>query len=136
MPKKECLAEAMPMRDHSGTTGARIMRTSTNSEFARHLSCTMVWLLICCGAATAAPPSNDNFANAILLTGNSGTATVSVAEATFETSEPNDPYCPQGTAWYKWVAPAAGELIVQSGGEAETGYSCAFIFVGTTVGSL
>jgi hypothetical protein len=60
--------------------------------------------------AVAAPPPNDNFANATLLTGNSGSVSVSIAEATREPNEPQDQYCLNGTAWYKWVAPAAGEL--------------------------
>ena len=86
--------------------------------------------------AVAAPPPNDNFANATLLTGNSGSVSVSIAEATREPNEPPDQRCPNGTAWYKWVAPAAGELQVSSGGSAEGGFSCAYIFVGSSVGSL
>jgi hypothetical protein len=86
--------------------------------------------------AVAAPPPNDNFANATLLTGNSGSVSVSIADATREPNEPQDQYCSNGTAWYKWVAPAAGELQVLSGGTAEGGFSCAYIFVGSSVGSL
>jgi hypothetical protein len=88
------------------------------------------------GVVSAAPPANDNFDNAILLTGTSGSASVSVAEATYETNEPASQYCSKGTAWYKWVAPANGKLQVISGGQAETGFSCSYILVGSAVGSL
>jgi hypothetical protein len=89
--------------------------------------------------ARAVPPSNDNFANATLLTGNSGNVSVSILDATRETNEPTGPdQCAKGTAWYKWVAPAPGELLVTSGGSDPlfNGFSCASIYVGTSVDAL
>lgn len=54
-----------------------------------------------------APPINDDFLNAILITGGSGSLSpVDISEATSELSEPNTTIAK--SIWYKWVPPAAG----------------------------
>ena len=73
-------------------------------QFLLAICALAIGYLITPSSALAVPPSNGNFANATLLTGNAGTVSVSILEATFETNEPAA--CGQGTAWYKWVAPA------------------------------
>ena len=87
--------------------------------------------------ARAAPPPNDDFANATLLTGDSGSVSVSILEATRETNEPTGDCPEEGTAWYKWVAQAPGELSVRT---SFTGViiarSCAEVYVGTSVDTL
>lgn len=64
----------------------------------------------------APTPSNDNFADAITLTGSSGSTTLTNAGSTHEIDEPfgfggatdeSAEIIPQGTVWYKWVAPAS-----------------------------
>jgi len=56
-----------------------------------------------------APPSNDNFANAQAIAGNSGTIAGNSAAATKEVNEPNHAGDPGGkSVWYRWTAPAAG----------------------------
>ena len=65
-------------------------------------------------APTAAPP-NDNFANAIVLTGASATrAGDTNVEATLEAGEPDT--VADGPAlnsvWYAWTAPANGQVVV------------------------
>lgn len=53
-------------------------------------------------------PANDNFANATVITGTSGTTTpVTIDEATVEGSEDNawSPSSNHQTVWYKWTAP-------------------------------
>lgn len=64
-------------------------------------------------------PANDNFADAQVLTGASGTVTGTNVDATFEVGEPrpDDGWPPpesgtgpdgDKTVWYQWTAPAAG----------------------------
>ncbi|MCF7730618.1 MAG: hypothetical protein K9N23_02980 [Akkermansiaceae bacterium] len=61
-------------------------------------------------------PANDNFAGAIDLPGNSGTQTGTHNFATtIETGEP-DIYGATNTVWFKWTAPADGDLTVGTWG--------------------
>lgn len=71
--------------------------------------CRMFSLLgVACTAAsvcTAAPPPNDDFTNAIVLTGSSITFTGSLAGATEEAGEPNNGYGYLNSVWWRWTAP-------------------------------
>jgi hypothetical protein len=68
------------------------------------------------GAAQAAAPSNDDFANAITLTGSSGSESSTNVEATAEAGEPNNHAAEffdggdlgNTSVWYEWTAPASG----------------------------
>ncbi len=67
-------------------------------------------ILSVAGIAGAAPPANDNFANAINL-GSAATvnATGDNTEATLQSGEPDAPYGERtGTVWYSWTAPVSG----------------------------
>ena len=56
-----------------------------------------------------APPSNDSFANAQSISGNSGTASGNNIAATKEAGEPDHAANPGGrSVWYRWTAPSAG----------------------------
>ena len=77
----------------------------------------VVALFALAGSAQAAAPSNDDFANAITLTGPSGTESGSNAEATAQAGEPQNHAAEldaQGgdlgntSVWYEWTAPASG----------------------------
>ena len=65
-------------------------------------------------AAIAAPPANDDWTAAALISGSSGTINGTTIEATTQTCEPNHSFpdvglvAPQRTVWFKWVAPALG----------------------------
>lgn len=69
-----------------------------------------IFLFFSVGSVFAAPPANDNFANAELIgSGAFFTANFSAsnAEATSETGEPNPSNIGAGKSiWYKWTAPA------------------------------
>ena len=62
--------------------------------------------------AEAAPPANDNFADATVLAGASGSIAADLLAATFEPGEPptggTERMRPAGSVWYRWTAPAAG----------------------------
>src|ERR1041385_2262331 len=65
----------------------------------------------------AAAPSNDNFVNALTITGTNVTVTGSNVGATKEVGEPNIEGNPGGkSVWWKWTAPGDGSVIIQTTG--------------------
>jgi hypothetical protein len=77
-------------------------------------------------------PANDAFASAQGLTGTSGFADGSIANATSEAGEPAGT---ERSVWYSWTAPASGPIKFNlRGGDLETAYVT--IWTGSTVGSL
>jgi hypothetical protein len=63
----------------------------------------------------AAPPANDNFANAITLTGTDTFVASSNASATKQIGEPNHAGNPGGSSvWYQWTAPATGTVSIDT----------------------
>src|SRR5690606_10681756 len=87
--------------------------------------------------AGAAPP-NDDFADAILLTGTSGVVDVTVVDATYEPGEltPRHPEVSPGhftgSVWWKLVAPSDGSLAVTSTGDTG-GFDQVAVSTGPTV---
>jgi len=91
------------------------------------------WLMA--GAALAAPPANDDFANAIDLTGtgsgqtgdavNGTKAGTNNVEATLQTGVPNKPEQEAAnTVWFKWTCPADGDLTLTTLGSPRTVPAC------------
>jgi len=81
-------------------------------------------------------PTNDNFANAIVLHNNSGTQMGNCMNGTSEAGEPDHSGFggPYNSVWWSWTAPANGLLIVDSEG---LGFeSCHAIYSGAAVDSL
>lgn len=65
----------------------------------------------------AARPANNNFVNAVTLSGSSGVATGLSLLANKEVGEPNHAGNVGGASvWWKWVAPAAGQLTIDTHG--------------------
>jgi hypothetical protein len=62
--------------------------------------------------ALAAAPSNDDFANAQVLTGNDVTVNGSNVDATMEAGEPRPTWESVASVWYSWTAPADGDATV------------------------
>ncbi len=59
------------------------------------------------------PPANDDFANAVLLTGTTATADGTNFRATAEEIEPwHGPSPAWVSVWYRWQAPSSGSLIL------------------------
>ncbi|HEX2267665.1 MAG TPA: hypothetical protein VHI97_05625, partial [Actinomycetota bacterium] len=67
-------------------------------------------------SAEAAPPSNDNFAGAAVLTGGSGFVWGDNTDATGETGEPDNAgeSAPIQSVWYSWVAPQTAKFFFQT----------------------
>jgi hypothetical protein len=62
------------------------------------------------GAAQGETPPNDNFANAIVLAGNSGTVSGTTVGATRETGEGNQGGLNGRTVWYRWTPTTSGAV--------------------------
>ena len=68
-------------------------------------------------AATAAPPPNDGFATAQLITGDEGAVTGTNVEATFEPGEPDHDEASSGrSVWFRWTAASAGSVLFETCG--------------------
>ena len=67
----------------------------------------------------AAPPTNDNFSAAQVITGCNGTVAGSNVGATKETGEPNhspDNMAGSRSVWYRWQAPSTGTATIATAG--------------------
>jgi PASTA domain len=63
----------------------------------------------------SAPPANDDFADAQLLSGPRGSVEVDLTEATKEPGEPDHAGNPGGhSVWYRWIAPANGMVTLDT----------------------
>jgi hypothetical protein len=68
------------------------------------------------------PPVNDNFANAITLTGPSGSTSMDNTGATVESGEPNGTGVHNyNSIWYKWTAPTSGGITFKTLGSTDSG---------------
>jgi Ca2+-binding RTX toxin-like protein len=68
-------------------------------------------------ASALAAPANDDFANAQVITGTTGSVTGSNIAATKEIGEPDHAGNPGGhSIWYSWTAPADGNIAFTTGG--------------------
>ncbi len=79
------------------------------------------------------PPTNDNFANAVVLTGSNPIVTGFTEGATVEASEPTvGGELPEQSVWYKWTAPGNGaaRLSLNSATHSTSAYT------GTTLATL
>ncbi|MBI3879480.1 MAG: hypothetical protein HY301_05380 [Verrucomicrobia bacterium] len=64
-----------------------------------------------------APPGNDNFAAATIISGNAGSATTNNIAATKQAGEPDHAANPGGkSVWFKWTAPAGGAWTFDTAG--------------------
>lgn len=80
-------------------------------------------------------PANDNFANAQVISGSSGTTTGSNVGATKESGEPNHAGNAGGASvWYRWTAPSSGTATIDTiGSNFDTLLA---VYTGSAVNSL
>jgi hypothetical protein len=78
------------------------------------------------------PPANDNFSNAITLSGNSGGVTGTNVGAGTETGE--HPSGGPASVWWRWTAPSAGEAVFDTAGSDFDTYLAAY--TGSSVSAL
>jgi hypothetical protein len=86
-------------------------------------------------AGTAGPP-NDDFANAIALSGATANTTGSTLNATLEFLEPphNGRNATGSSAWWRWTAPASGPLVIDTAGSAAD--TLLAVYTGAALGDL
>jgi hypothetical protein len=90
------------------------------------------------GSAVAAPPANDNFANAQVV---GPTLPVSIATTNVaSTGEPGEkPHYstnpPQSSVWFRWTAPSAAKVTVSSC-EPDLNFGQVAVYTGNAVGAL
>jgi len=84
---------------------------------------------------TPSPPPNDNFANAQVISGCSGSVTGSNVASTHEVGEPTHfPGVGHRSVWYSWQAPSTGSATITTAG---SGYDTVLaVYIGSSVGSL
>ncbi len=100
-----------------------------NKQWFKHLlvtiAVTLPWY------ALASPPANDNFADRIAISGNSGSTTGTNVEATLETGEPS---YGDSSVWWKYTPSANGTLVVDTiGSDFDTMLG---VYTGSTVDAL
>ncbi len=61
-------------------------------------------------------PSNDMFANAVVVTGPTGTQSKNTEHATVEAGEPKPAGAGRASVWYRWTAPISGTATIQTTG--------------------
>ncbi len=85
--------------------------------------------------AVVNPPANNAFANAQVITGNSGSVSGRNTDATKEVNEPNPAGNPGGrSVWYAWTAPASGLWTFDTQG---SGFDTVLgVYTGSSVGGL
>ena len=87
------------------------------------------------GSVTVPGPTNDTFANAVLLSGNTFTVSGSNVGATSELSEPRHAGQRGGkSVWWRWTAPSSGTLTVAT--TSSTFDTLLGVYTGSVVGSL
>ena len=86
--------------------------------------------------APTATPANDNFGAAIVMPGDTGNATGSIAGGTREIGEPWHAHVGRGSSvWYRWTAPSSGEVAIDTLG-SEAFWTVLAVYEGTTVAAL
>ncbi|BET69262.1 hypothetical protein ASA1KI_41800 [Opitutales bacterium ASA1] len=81
---------------------------------------------------TAVPPANDNFANRFVLVGSPASGSGTVANASFETGEPDHREYPRvGSIWWEWTAPSSGTARLTHGWDTMSA-----VYVGASLGEL
>ena len=120
-------------RRASGVHALQVMRRLPTGRASRMTLCAVFALLALPAAATAAPPPNDNFANAIALPGTVPASTTGTnVEATFETGEVVPLYeVNAASVWWSWTAPATQNVTLSlCGSDFDTVLG---VFTGTAV---
>jgi hypothetical protein len=86
----------------------------------------------------AAAPANDNFANAITISGQSGTQAGTNLDATLQTGEPDDAASGNvtQTVWYSWTAPSGAEVNFCAFGDGDFADTTLGVYQGSAVDDL
>lgn len=80
------------------------------ARFAALFALAVLTSLVAGAAAQASPPANDDFADAVVITGATGSGAGTNVDATFEAGESSalSSVGTSGDVWYSWTAPSTG----------------------------
>ena len=108
--------DSSPIDDGTGAPGNNLFDgwDDRNGDDARLIINASLWLI---ADQTPQQPPNDNFANAITLSGFTPSAGGTNALATKETGEPDHGGNPGGkSVWWNWTAPSSGDATINTNG--------------------
>src|SRR3954447_7740687 len=87
----------------------------------------VVFLLVFAAGASAAAPSNDDYAQAVMVSDPGGWIEGSNLEATVQADEPvNDYGWSNATVWYAWTAPSDGHVSFEADAEPWNSHVCVY----------
>jgi hypothetical protein len=94
------------------------MRSRAHRALGSAIAASLAGLLLVAPAAHAAPPPNDDFADAQAIAGFPASATGTTASATREAGEPvhGEPETQDESIWFEWQAPASAAVTVDTCG--------------------
>jgi uncharacterized delta-60 repeat protein len=118
-------------------TGLRLQNLAGNTGLVKLGLVILAGLIINVGRA--APPANDNFANASPLIVNNywGTTNGNNALATSESSEPSHAgYAASHSVWYQWVAPQDGVVQFDTLGTSSSNDTVLAVYTGNSLATL
>ncbi len=110
------IGDSSPADDGTGASGNTLFDgwDDANGNNGQLIINASLWLAT---PAAAPPPANDNFVDALALTGSSASATGTNVNATKETGEPNHAGNAGGkSVWWKWTAPSSGDVVIDTNG--------------------
>lgn len=93
----------------------------------------VLWVVAISSRTLAAPPPNDNFANAQVIAGCPGTAVGSNIEASKEPGEPDHEGVTDRSIWYAWTSPYNGPVTFDTGGSSTADPVVGFFLPSLTV---
>jgi hypothetical protein len=128
------VGDSSPIDDGTGASGNTLFDgwDDRNGDDGRLVINASLWLAT---SSTPQPPANDNFANAITLTGASVSASGTNVLATKEPGEPNHGGNAGGASvWWNWTAPASANVTVNTTGSNFD--TLLGIYTGNTVSTL
>ena len=118
-------------------TGLRLQNLAGNTGLVKLGLVILAGLMI--NAGRAAPPANDNFANAAPLVINNywGSTNGNNASATPESGEPSHAgYAASHSVWYQWVAPQDGVVQFDTIGTSSSNDTVLAVYTGASLASL
>ena len=118
-------------------TGLRLQNLAGNTGLVKLGLVILAGLMINTGRA--APPANDNFANAAPLVINNywGSTNGNNASATPESGEPSHAgYAASHSVWYQWVAPQDGVVQFDTIGTSSSNDTVLAVYTGASLASL
>jgi hypothetical protein len=109
---------------------------SRRTGFAASAAALLLTMFVTSPTLAAVPPTNDDFANAITVSGSTGSQGGTTVDATAESGEPvflQGASAPAASVWYSWVATATHCFVFQTPADFDTVLG---VYTGSAVNAL